>query len=184
MRWKKWTISYNMPAWCQTPPPYFQIWYSNNFVLSPDPVGFPSSSAFPQEEEAPVYFAVCWILSTKRRLIPLVCIDNLWRNLPWDVNQRTLSKMIDTRSCLLRLRYILLILAVRQSAILFLLKESCLTQHKASWITRNALSQFCTRTAVPMGCCPQVFCEVFEFMGKSQVFFQLSPTLESIHLKA
>ena len=35
------------------------IWYSNNSVLSPDPVGFPSSSAFPQEEEAPVYFAVC-----------------------------------------------------------------------------------------------------------------------------
>lgn len=130
-----------MPAWCQTPPPYFPIWYSNNFVLSPDPVGFPSSSAFPQEEEAPVYFAVCWILSTKCRLIPLVCIDNLWRNLPWDVNQRTLSKMIDTHSCLLRLWYILLILAVRQSAILFLLKESCLTQHKASWITRNALSR-------------------------------------------
>lgn len=128
-----------MPAWCQTLPPYFLIWYSSNFVLSPDPVGFPSSSAFPQEE-APVYFAVCWILSTKCRLIPLVCIDNLWRNLPRDVNQRTLSKMIDTRSHLLRLQYILLILAVRQRTILFLLRESCLTQHKASWITRNTLS--------------------------------------------
>lgn len=172
-----------MPAWCQTLTPYFLIWYSSNFVLSPDRVGFPLSSAFPQEE-APVYFAVCWILSTKCRLIPLVCIDNLWRNLPRDVNQRTLSKMIDTRSHLLRLQYILLILAVRQRTILFLLRESCLTQHKASWITRNTYPQFCTRTAVPMGCCPQVFYEVFEFMGKSQVFFQLSPTLELIHLKA
>lgn len=172
-----------MPAWCQTLTPYFLIWYSSNFVLSPDRVGFPLSSAFPQEE-APVYFVAPESLVQNAGWSPW-CVSIICEGIFHEMWIKGLyPRWLLLRSHLLRLQYILLILLSGKEQYYSFSERVAWPNTKLPGSPETPIHSFVPEQPCPWDAVHKCSMRYLNLWGKSQVFSQLSLTLELIHLKA